>query len=163
MCVYRAGYSPSIVITCKWNGGPASVCGTEPQTGKFFVGTKSVFNKTNPKACFNVSDIDRWYTGALANKLKTCLAYLPQLNITGIVQGDLLYTDDLGTGKIGGNGVLTFTPNTITYTVPLGSVLAEQILRARMGIVFHTRYDGSYIQTAQVAFTLQMSTIQATE
>jgi len=160
---YLSGKSPDIGITTKWDGAPAIVCGTDPQTGRFFVGTKSVFNKTNPKACFNVSDIDRWYTGSLANKLKTCLAYLPQLNITGIVQGDLLYTDDLGTGKIGGNGVLTFTPNTITYTVPIGSVLAEQILRARLGIVFHTRYAGPSIQTAQVAFASQLPDIKSTD
>lgn len=160
---YLSGKSSDIGITTKWDGAPAIVCGTDPQTGKFFVGTKSVFNKTNPKACFNVSDIDRWYTGSLANKLKTCLAYLPQLNITGIVQGDLLYTDDLGTGKIGGNGVLTFTPNTITYTVPIGSVLAEQILRARLGIVFHTRYAGPSIQTAQVAFASQLPDIKSTD
>lgn len=160
---YLSGKSTTLGITTKWDGAPAIVCGTDPQTGKFFVGTKSVFNKTNPKACFNVSDIDRWYTGALANKLKTCLKFLPQLNITGIVQGDLLYTDDLGTGTVSGSRVLTFTPNTITYTVPIGSELAEQILRARLGIVFHTTYVGPSIQTAQVAFSSTLPNIKSTD
>lgn len=160
---YLSGKSTTLGITTKWDGAPAIVCGTDPQTGKFFVGTKSVFNKTNPKACFNVSDIDRWYTGALANKLKTCLEFLPQLNITGIVQGDLLYTDDLGTGTVSGSRVLTFTPNTITYTVPIGSELAEQILRARLGIVFHTTYVGPSIQTAQVAFASTLPNIKSTD
>ena len=33
-------------VTVKWDGAPAVVCGKDPQTGEFFVGTKSVFNKT---------------------------------------------------------------------------------------------------------------------
>ena len=32
----------------KWDGAPAIICGTEPVSGRFFVGTKSVFNKVNP-------------------------------------------------------------------------------------------------------------------
>jgi hypothetical protein len=160
---YLSGKQSDLGITTKWDGAPAVVCGTDPQTGKFFVGTKSVFNKTNPKVCFSDADIDGWYKGALAKKLKACLAYLPQLNITGIVQGDLLYTDDLAAGKIGGSRVVTFTPNTITYTVPIGSELAEQILRARLGIVFHTTYVGPSIQTAQVAFASTLPNIKSTD
>ena len=33
-------------ITVKWDGSPAIICGTDPKDGKFFVGTKSVFAKT---------------------------------------------------------------------------------------------------------------------
>ena len=125
------GKSNDLGITTKWDGAPAVVCGTCPQTGKFFVGTKSVFNKTTPKICYTEADIDQWYQGALASKLKTCLQYLPQLRIIGIVQGDLLFTDDVIPGVIGKNKVLTFTPNTITYTVPVGSEAAIQIMRQR--------------------------------
>lgn len=144
------GKSNDLGITTKWDGAPAVVCGTCPQTGKFFVGTKSVFNKTTPKICYTESDIDQWYQGALASKLKTCLQYLSQLRIIGIVQGDLLFTDDVIPGVIGKNKVLTFTPNTITYTVPVGSEAANQIMVAKMGIVFHTTYIGPSIQTAEV-------------
>ena len=35
--------------TVKWDGAPAIVCGKDPMNGKFFVGTKSVFNSKNPK------------------------------------------------------------------------------------------------------------------
>ena len=36
-------------VTVKWDGAPAIICGTDPETGLFFVGNKSVFNKTTPK------------------------------------------------------------------------------------------------------------------
>ena len=64
-------------ITTKWDGAPAIICGTDPETQKFFVGTKSVFNKTNAKVCYSNGDIDNYYTGQLASKLKACLRYLP--------------------------------------------------------------------------------------
>ena len=37
--------SNSFKITTKWDGAPAIFCGTHPIVGKFFVGTKSIFNK----------------------------------------------------------------------------------------------------------------------
>ena len=37
----------------KWDGAPSVICGTDPQTGMFFVGTKSVFNKSDPKLCYS--------------------------------------------------------------------------------------------------------------
>ena len=33
-------------ITTKWDGSPAIFCGYDPADGAFFVGKKSVFNKT---------------------------------------------------------------------------------------------------------------------
>ena len=70
-----------IKITTKWDGAPAIVCGTDPQTQKFFVGTKSVFAKTNPKVMYSAEQIDQNYKGQLAQKLKDCLTYLPKLGI----------------------------------------------------------------------------------
>ena len=69
--------------------------------------------------------------------------HLKKLNIQGVVQGDLLYTDeDITRKNIGGRPHLTFTPNTITYAVPEGSDLGKQIDRAKVGIIFHTTYSG---------------------
>ena len=145
------GKKTDLSITTKWDGAPAVVCGTEPVTGRFFVGTKSVFNKVNPKICFDDTDVDRFYKGELANKLKDCLQYLPQLNISGIVQGDLLYTQgDKISGIVGGNRVICFTPNTITYAVDSASRKGSAIRLSKMGIVFHTVYKGDTLQTAQV-------------
>ena len=39
-------------VTTKWDGAPAIICGKDPKTGMFFVGTKSVFAKTAPKICY---------------------------------------------------------------------------------------------------------------
>ena len=45
-------------ITTKWDGAPAIICGTNPDNGKFFVGTKSVFNKEG-KLNYTNEDIDK--------------------------------------------------------------------------------------------------------
>ena len=146
-----SGKDSDLSITTKWDGAPAIVCGTEPISGRFFVGTKSVFNKVNPKICFDDTDVDRFYTGQLASKLKDCLKYLPQLNITGIVQGDLLFTqEDKRSGVVGGKRVICFTPNTITYAVNRNSREGNAVHLAKVGIVFHTIYKGDTLQTAQV-------------
>ena len=41
----------------KWDGAPSVVCGKDPANGLFFVGTKSVFNKTEPKICLSLIHI----------------------------------------------------------------------------------------------------------
>ena len=48
-------------LTVKWDGSPAIVCGTDPADGKFFVGTKSVFNKVTPKLCKSTRHIEAYY------------------------------------------------------------------------------------------------------
>ena len=80
-------------VTVKWDGAPAIFAGTNPANGKFFVGTKSIFNKT-PKINYTNADIDGNDGGVLADKLKVALKYFGRLYIPGIWQGDLLYTDD---------------------------------------------------------------------
>ena len=50
----------------KWDGAPAIVFGTNPENGKFFVGTKSVFNKVKVKIAYSYEDIDAYYKGEVA-------------------------------------------------------------------------------------------------
>ena len=136
--------SEAVQVSVKWDGAPAVVCGTHPETGRFFVGTKSVFNPGTPKINYTKSDIAKNHgTEVLGQKLLKCLVHLKKLNIQGVVQGDLLYTDDDITRK-NFNGVphITFTPNTITYAVPEDSDLGKQIDTAKVGIIFHTTYNG---------------------
>tara|TARA_B100002019_G_scaffold128828_1_gene110863 strand:+ start:9821 stop:11014 length:1194 start_codon:yes stop_codon:yes gene_type:complete len=131
-----------IRITTKWDGAPAVICGQHPETKDFFVGTKGVFAKT-PKICMSDKDVDLLYSGELANKLKTCLRELPKLGITGVVQGDLLFTKgDVKTHKVNGEVCNIFQPNTITYAVPQKSEIGKKVANANIGIVFHTRYTG---------------------
>ena len=142
----------NINITTKWDGAPAIVCGIHPTWKCFFVGTKSVFAKTLPKICVTVDDIDDWYQGQLNQKLKDCLKYLPELGITGVLQGDLLFTDDKKRETINGDDVISFTPNTITYAVPVDSDLGTLINGAKVGIVFHTTYTGPSLEHMAAQF-----------
>ena len=138
-------------ITVKWDGAPAIICGVNPENGKFFVGTKSVFNVT-PKINYTQRDINRNHGGVVAKKLSVCLANLSRLNIKGILQGDLLFTNDLKSISIDGEKMISFTPNTITYAVPVNSDIGRRINRAKMGIVFHTQYSGKNMSNLSASF-----------
>ena len=135
--------SEAMSVSVKWDGAPAVVCGTNPDNGRFFVGTKSVFAKS-PKINYTKKDIANNHgTDELGQKLLKCLVHIKKLNIQGVVQGDLLFTDeDITRKNIEGKPHITFTPNTITYAVPEGSDLSKQIDRAKVGIIFHTTYNG---------------------
>ena len=138
-------------ITVKWDGAPAIICGINPENGKFFVDTKSVFNKS-PKINYTVSDIRKNHGGVVAQKLEVCLANLKRLNIKGILQGDLLFTNDKKVISIDGEKMLSFTPNTITYAVPQNSGIGKRIANAKMGIVFHTQYNGKKMDSLSASF-----------
>jgi len=144
--------SGRINMSVKWDGAPAIICGINPENGKFFVGTKSVFNVT-PKINYTPSDIRKNHSGPVADKLNVCLRELKRLGITGIYQGDLLFTKgDLKSAVIDGEKMITFTPNTITYAVPINSSIGKRILRARLGIVFHTYYTGKDMKSLSAGF-----------
>jgi hypothetical protein len=139
----KGSSSEAMSVSVKWDGAPAVVCGTNPDNGKFFVGTKSVFAK-NAKINYTKKDIANNHgTDDLGQKLLKCLVHIKKLNIQGVVQGDLLFTDeDITRKNIDGKPNLTFTPNTITYAVPEASELGKQIDRAKVGMIFHTTYVG---------------------
>ena len=140
-------------VTVKWDGAPAVICGTNPDNGRFFVGTKSVFNKVDPKIIYSESDVDRMYSpGQLAEKLKASYKYLSQLSIPNVVQGDLLFTDDKYETNIDGDTCVAFQPNTIVYAVPKDSDIGQKIQEAKLGIVFHTAYSGRSLDTMSASF-----------
>ena len=109
-------------LSLKIDGAPAIVWGTNPATGNFFVGTKSVFNKVKIKINESHEDIDRNHAGPVAEILHLCYDYLPRS--PWILQGDF----------IGVGGSEEYQPNTITYVFP--SVIRETIIVAP-----HTYYD----------------------
>ena len=140
-------------VTVKWDGAPAVICGTNPENGRFFVGTKSVFNKVDPKIIYSESDVDRMYSpGQLSEKLKASYKYLSQLSIPNVIQGDLLFTDDKYEATIGGDICIAFQPNTIVYAVPKDSDIGKKIQEAKLGIVFHTSYSGRSLDTMSASF-----------
>tara|TARA_Y100000748_G_scaffold276261_1_gene252531 strand:- start:173 stop:1081 length:909 start_codon:yes stop_codon:yes gene_type:complete len=108
-------------LSVKVDGAPAIVWGTNPATGKFFVGTKSVFNKVKIKINESHQDIDANHTGEVATILHKCFDYLPRNG--GILQGDF----------IGFGGSDEYTPNTITYQF-------DGIVDAEIIVAPHTLY-----------------------
>jgi len=152
----------SIKVTTKWDGAPAIICGTDPSTGLFFVGNKSVFAKTQPKICTSEYGVNKYYpSGGLNSILKDCLKYLSKLNIEGVIQGDLLFTE--GTKSIttiGGKQCVVFQPNTITYAIPLDTELGQRVNNSKIGIVFHTTYSGSTMEGMSAGFGVDVSPYQ---
>lgn len=132
-----------VSMTTKWDGAPAIVAGKDPASGKFFVGTKSVFTR-NPKINFTVADIKANHPAeGLQDKLILALNTLKRLRWATVAQGDFLFAKDtLSEQEIDGESYLTFAPNTLTYAVPSQSKLASDIVKSEIGIVWHTEYTG---------------------
>ena len=150
------GARSSVNMTVKWDGAPAIFAGVEPETGDFFVAKKSVFN-VNPKLYKTEAEIDDDLSGALNSKFKIALKEFSKLDIKGVLQGDLMYTDDLETQTIDGVKYITFQPNTIVYAVPVNSDLGKTILRSKVGIVWHTTYTGKKLQDMKASFGADIS------
>lgn len=145
-------------ISVKWDGAPAIFCGTDPSDGKFFVAKKGIFNK-NPKVYKTNADIEEDTTGELAEKLKDALKYLPALGIRGVIQGDFLFSKkDLQTKTIDGTKYVVFHPNTIAYAVPVEQ--ADDILKAKIGIVWHTTYTGDSFETMKADYGVNVKALK---
>jgi hypothetical protein len=160
-----AGHADSKVnVTTKWDGAPAIFCGINPENGKFFVGTKGVFN-ANPKLNYTDEDIDNNHASeGLNKKLKVALRYLPKLGIKGVLQGDMMFTKgDIDTKVIDGVSYITFQPNTIVYAVPSDSKLASAMLSAQIGVVFHTSYTGKTMADMKSSFNIDINHLTKTK
>ena len=160
-----AGNAESKVnVTTKWDGAPAIFAGVNPENGKFFVGTKGVFN-VNPKLNYTDEDIDNNHpTEGLNQKLKVALRYLPKLGIKGVLQGDMMFTKgDIKKQVIDGDSYITFQPNTIVYAVPSDIKLARSMLDAQIGVVFHTSYTGKKMQDMKASFNVDLGGLTNTK
>ena len=125
-------------ISVKIDGSPAIVWGTNPANNKFFVGTKSVFNKKLIKINHNHADVDRNHKGKVADILHLCLDNLPFTD--NIYQGDYL----------GCGGTDSFNPNTIRYDFP--DKVSQEIV-----IAPHTYYIADKDLRDAVAYPLQFA------
>ena len=109
----------------KIDGAPAVVWGTNPATGNFFVGTKSVFNKVKLMINESHEDIDRNHKMPVSDILHACFDNLRHtVGANDIVQGDF----------IGFGGDHTYQPNVLVYSFP--EVIEQNII-----IAPHTVYD----------------------
>jgi len=146
----------SVNLTTKWDGAPAIFAGINPENGKFFVGTKGVFAQ-NAKLNYTPADIDANYPGSGVNsinfKLKVALRYFPELGISGVLQGDMMFiSENLKIETIDGKKHIAFQPNTIVYVVPEDTKLAETIKAAKIGVVWHTTYSGENMADMKASF-----------
>ena len=146
------------------HNSPAIFAGINPDNGKFFVGTKSVFNK-DAKLNYTEEDIDRNHpVKGLNDKLKVALRYLPKLGITGVLQGDMMFTKgDLKKQTIDGEDYITFQPNTLVYAVPVDSKLAKSMMDAQIGVVFHTSYTGRTFNDMKASFNIDINHLKTTK
>ena len=116
-------------ITVKYDGAPAIVWGVNPDNNRFFVGTKSVFNKVKVKINYNHYDIEEnhGHVPAVASILHLCFEKLPR--IEGVHQCDF----------IGYGGGKEYTPNTITYKF-------DNNIEEDMIVAAHTTYNGKVLK-----------------
>jgi len=156
------GDKNNVKVTTKWDGAPAIICGIDPITEYFFVGNKSVFNIDHPKVCVSSTGIDQHYPeSGLKSILKSCLTHLSKLDIKGVIQGDLLYTENSkSVTEVGGTRCVAFTPNTITYAIPLDTDLGKRVNESKLGIVFHTTYTGNSLLEMTAGFGVDVSPYQ---
>jgi hypothetical protein len=152
--MFKGGSGSKLNVTVKWDGAPAVFAGPHPETGKFFVATKSLFRKRKADTAYyhTNADIDADKSGELAAKLKVCLAEFSKLGMRDILQGDLMFTDDVSTMDIDGESYYTFQPNTILYAVAKDSKLGKAINSAKIGVVWHTTYKGDSIENLKASF-----------
>ena len=116
----------------KIDGSPAIVWGTNPENGKFFVGTKSVFNKKVQRINYTVADIERNHKDfGLQSILIRCLHCLPRIGFEGrVFQGDF----------IGFGGYRDYKPNAISYTF-------AEVQNVGVVVAPHTEYKGSTMKS----------------
>ena len=157
-----AGSSKSRVdVSVKWDGAPALFVGINPENGKFFVGSKSVFGK-NAKLNYSINDVSANHMGELADKLKVAFEVFSPLRWNGIFQGDMMFLPrHLKKETIEDKPYVTFQPNTIVYAVPYKS--ADSILSAKMGVVWHTSYSGKTMEGMTAKFGVTLSQIPKTK
>jgi hypothetical protein len=110
-------------LSTKIDGSPSIVFGINPVNGKWFVSTKSAFNKVKIKLCHSHQEIDTLFDNAqVAEILHACFDYLPRTK--SILQCDF----------IGFCGFDEYTPNTITYKFP--EVVSQKII-----VSVHTEWE----------------------
>lgn len=143
-------------VTVKWDGAPAVFAGIDPSDGQFFVAKKGIFNK-DPKVYKSEAEVRADTSGDLAEKLVIAFNELKDLGIKDVIQGDIMFTKgDLNSESIDGEKMITFQPNTIVYAVPAKSNLAKTIVKANLGVVWHTTYKGKDFASMKASFGVNL-------
>lgn len=151
-------------ISTKYDGSPSIVFGHHPENGKFFVASKSAFNK-NPKVNYTPEDIEKNHGHApgLVSKLKQALVHLPKVTPkTGVYQGDVMHSGLKTRSNPHGDvvdegGKYHFKPNTITYSTPHGSEEGKNLAKSKFGVAVHTAYHGKDFNNLKAEYGADLS------
>ena len=152
---------PQTAAQTKIDGSPSLIYGFD-KNGKFFVTTKSIFNK-NPKVSYTDEDIENNHGHApgLVAKMKLGLKYLPSITATkGVfLQGDVMFSPkDLEKKDIDGVPHYVFQPNTVVNAIPVDSDMGRKIAAAKFGFAPHTKYDQAGNRSSITASDVRQST-----
>ncbi len=155
---YQGKKPENLVIQYKVDGSPNLVFGTNPENGRFFVGTKSVFSK-NPKICYHFEDVDKYYGfssyDSLRKILKMALLHLPDLNVKGVMSGDVMFIEDLLEPKVINDlHYVTFKPNIIRYAYDDRGLKFGGV---KIGLFIHTQYEGTTLENMSAKYVQNLN------
>jgi hypothetical protein len=158
------GKKSSVSISTKYDGSPSVIFGHHPETGRFFVASKSVFNK-NPKLNYTESDIQQNHGHApgLVAKLTAALHHLQKVTPNrGVYQGDIMHSGVKSKSNPQGDvessaGSVHFKPNTITYSAKNGTPEAAKAKTAKIGVAVHTEYQGNKLEDMKAKYNADVS------
>ena len=136
-------------VTTKYDGSPSLMFGRHPETGKFFVSTKSFFNK-NPKINYTHKDIKENHgdTPGLVKVLGTALDLLSKGDYNKIYRGDVMHHGDVKVKR----GNIILQPNVVKYSIPESSEEGNKLKNSKLSIAVHTQYhsDGNKLVSSSV-------------
>jgi len=152
------GKASKVSVSTKYDGSPSVVFGHHPENKKFFVASKSAFNK-DPKLNYTPEDVEKNHGHApgLVSKLKSALTHLPKVTPSkGVYQGDFMYSK--GDKDVVSKGdSYHFKPNTITYSAKKNSDQGKAIKNAKIGVVVHTAYHGKNLEDMKAEYNTGLS------
>ena len=158
------GKKSSVSLSTKYDGSPSVIFGHHPESGRFFVASKSVFNK-NPKLNYTESDIQQNHGHApgLVAKLTAALHHLQKVTPNrGVFQGDIMHSGVKSKTNPQGDvessaGSVHFKPNTITYSAKNGTPEAAKAKVAKIGVAVHTAYQGNKLEDMKAQYNADTS------
>lgn len=152
------GHDTGARVMTKYDGAPSIVFGHNPENGRFFVASKSAWNK-NPKLNYTAADVqnNHGHAPGLVSKLNAALEHLPKVAPKkGVYQGDFLYNKaDNDVQEDDKN--YHFKPQLIGYTAPKTSEQGKRIAKSQIGFAVHTGYKGNSIENLKADYTPDVS------
>jgi hypothetical protein len=128
-------------VTIKWDGSPAIIFGRRIADGKFTMNYKEWISKPGGQVTTpdELATFIRSRGGDKENLIQKLVQAWPAIEASvptgfaGLIWGDLLY---VGTPPVA-NGKFVFKPNTVTYSVPVKSLLGNRIAHSQAGVAIH--------------------------